>query len=98
MGINCTQNRCIVSGNCYETNLAYCCNKGPKQRTQVKDLADLEKLGEGQGGDQWSEKILGFDHSSTITNEHYEQDLIKLAGKKKKKKANISEFETNGHN
>jgi hypothetical protein len=22
--------------------------------------------------DQWSEKLLGFDHSSTISNEHYE--------------------------
>lgn len=26
---------------------------------------------------------MGFDHSSTISNEHYEQDLIKLAGENK---------------
>lgn len=35
------------------------------------------------GEDKWSEKILGFDHSSTVSNEHYEQDLIKLAEDKK---------------
>jgi len=25
---------------------------------------------------------LGFDHSSTVSNDNYEQDLIKLAGEK----------------
>mgnify|MGYP001177785904 CR=1 FL=1 len=78
MGVNCASQRHLLRGSCYESNLALCCNKGPNQKTpKVIPQSNMN------GGDQWSEKILGFDHSSTISNDNYEQDLIKLAGEKK---------------
>ena len=77
----------MLRGNCYESNLALCCNKGPNQKSQ-KAIVRSEI-----NGDQWSEKILGFDHSSTISNEHYEQDLIKLAGDQGKKQGGFDDFD-----
>lgn len=79
MGVNCASQRHLLRGNCYESNLALCCNKGPNHKAQKAMKAKSEM----NDKDQWSEKLLGFDHSSTISNEHYEQDLIKLAGEKK---------------
>lgn len=67
MGINCASQRHVLTGSCYESNLALCCNKGPNQKA-----AKAVQQATITGGDQWSEKILGFDHSSTISNENYE--------------------------
>ena len=78
MGIDCRSTNQMANSTheLYLPKVDLCCCKNLKQN-RCMDPA-IQKMEKELNGDIWSEKLMGFDHSSSISHERTEQgDLDK---------------------